>query len=259
MPTSNYPTQPGGLPETLNQAFFSKMVTDEHGNSVPLDSNVTLEEAQSLYSMVKALGATATAEVGLAKGISAMAICKALEDNDKGHHHIMDPFQEKYGNAGLAMLRHSQLDHRMTFHRKFAEEVFPSLPELDFAFIDASHLFDLTMVEFVLADKKLRMGGVIAFHDLWMSSLQKLLRFILANRAYRLSSPTRHSVGSQAAAPNESRWKRVAASILQRIPLTKRFLRPEVLVPWGTLNISNLVFIEKTGHDERDWRHFRNF
>ena len=69
-----------------------------------------------------------------------MAICKALDDNGRGHHHILNNFQQNYGNAGLAMLRASQLDHRMTFHRKFAKEVFPLLPELDFVFIDASHL-----------------------------------------------------------------------------------------------------------------------
>lgn len=50
------------------------------------------------------------------------------------------------------------------------------------------------MVEFILADKKLKVGGMIAFHYLWMPSLRKLLRYILRNRDYAngvIKSPTR--------------------------------------------------------------------
>jgi len=258
MPTANHPSQPG-LPEALNQAFSSNTVMDEQGNSLPLDSNVSLEEAQSLYNMVKSLGASATAEVGLARGISAMAICKALEDNDKGHHHIMDPFQKNYGNAGLSMLRASQLDHRMTFHRNFAEEVFPTLPELDFVFIDASHLFDLSMLEFVLADKKLRVGGVIAFHDLWMSSLRKLLRFILSNRSYKLVMPPLRPEGALGQKLSKTNLRSAIAGILRAIPLSKRLLRDEILHPWPGFRVNNLAFVEKQAEDRRKWTHFSDF
>lgn len=70
----------------------------------------------------------------------------------------------------------------MQFYRKFAEEVFPNLSSLHFVFIDSSHLFDLTVTEFVLADKKLDVGGGMAFHDMWMPSLQTFVRYVLANR-----------------------------------------------------------------------------
>lgn len=72
-----HPTQ-SGLPEALKQAFLLKTAIDEQGNSLPLDSNVSLEEAQSLYNMVQALGAATTAEVGLAKGISAWPSARHL-------------------------------------------------------------------------------------------------------------------------------------------------------------------------------------
>src|SRR5207253_9411867 len=98
----------------------------------------------------------------------------------------MDPFQEKYEDAGLAMAARAGLDSRLQFHRKFAEEVLPTLPRLQFGFIDSSHLFDLTIEEFVMMDKKLDVGGMVAFHDMWMGSLQKFLRYVLSNRAYRL-------------------------------------------------------------------------
>jgi hypothetical protein len=66
----------------------------------------------------------------------------------------MDPFQDRFENVGLAMVERVDLNALIHFHRKFPEEVFPSLPSLQFVFIDASHLFDLTISDFVLADKK---------------------------------------------------------------------------------------------------------
>jgi hypothetical protein len=42
------------------------------------------------------------------------------------------------------------------------------------------------MMEFVLIDKKLDVGGIIALHDLWMPSIQAVVRFIQANRAYQI-------------------------------------------------------------------------
>ena len=57
-------------------------------------------------------------------------------------------------------------------------------PRVQFAFIDASHLFDLSVLDFTLIDKRLDVGGVVGFHDLWMPSLQKLVRYILTNRDY---------------------------------------------------------------------------
>jgi hypothetical protein len=174
-----------------------------------------------------------------------MAICRALEDYRKGHHHIMDSFQPNYGNAGLAMLRHPQLDQRMTCHRQFAEEVFSSLPEQDFVFIDAAHLFRVSMLDFVLADKKLRVGGVIAFHDLWMPSLRKLLRFILSNRLYMLvMPPLRHKEALGQKLPK--------TSLRSAIPLSKRLLRHEILHPGPGFRLDNLVFVEKQAEDIRE-------
>ena len=174
------------LPEGLMNAFAEGVVMNAEGAIKPLHSNVSLEEAGILYGIVKDLRPEASAEIGLAQGISAMAILKALEDNKRGIHHVMDPFQARFDEIGLAMIRRAGLEERLRFHRKFAEEVVPSLPPLQFAFVDASHLFDLTLAEFVLLDKKLEPGGVIALHDAWMPSLQKCTRYILANRAYEL-------------------------------------------------------------------------
>ena len=48
---------------------------------------------------------------------------------------------------------------RHTFLERLPEEAVPQLPRLQFAIIDASYLFDFTVTEFVLADKRLNIGG----------------------------------------------------------------------------------------------------
>ena len=179
----------GSLPEALEQVFASRQVHDAWGVPRPLAGNVSREEALTLYRVVRAVQPRTSVEIGFAQGISTTAILKALADNRCGEHHVLDPNQRHYGNCGLATVAAAGLSEYLHFHEKYAEDIIPRLPKLQFAFIDSSHLFDLTISEFVLVDKKLAVGGVIGFHDLWMPSLQKVLRYVLANRAYRLYTP----------------------------------------------------------------------
>ncbi|MDX1953699.1 MAG: class I SAM-dependent methyltransferase [Verrucomicrobiota bacterium] len=235
------------LPSLLETALKEGLVYSADGTKTKLHSNVSLEEALQLYKAVTSLKARRTAEVGFAQGISCLAILQGLSDNGGGEHHVMDPFQAKFGDVGIEMVRRSGLNHLLTFYRKFPEEVIPSLPTLDFVFIDASHLFDLTLFEFVLADKKLRVGGYIGFHDLWMPSLQKMLRYILSNRSYRVVN----------AAPSSG--LSFKHRFLQSLPGAARLLKPEMIEPWSAYGMGNMVLIEKTADDSREWTHHVNF
>lgn len=166
----------------MENAFSIRSVLSEDGRRLPLDSNISKDETEVILECVIHERARTTAEVGLAKGISPSTTCHGLQINGGVHHHVMDPYQEAYENTGLIMLREGGYSEIFKYYPSFSEEVFPSLPTLDYVFIDGSHLFDYTMVEFVFGDKKLRVGGIVALHDLWMPSLRKLLRYILNNR-----------------------------------------------------------------------------
>ena len=117
-----------GLPATLLNAIAEGSVFNGHGEKTPLHSNISQSEAETLYKVVREGKPTYSVEVGFAQGVSAMAILKGLADNEKGIHHVIDPFQGNYEDAGLAMVERAGLDSRLEFHRKFAEEVIPSLP-----------------------------------------------------------------------------------------------------------------------------------
>jgi hypothetical protein len=196
-------------------------------------------------------------EIGFAQGISTTAILKGLADNGFGEHHVIDPNQRHYGNCGLATVAAAGVAGYLRFHEKYAEEVIPQLPGVQFAFIDSSHLFDLTISEFVLVDKKLAVGGVIGFHDLWMPSLQKVLRYVLANRAYRLYVPPGHPGDAH---PPATRVKATVAAALRRLPRrARRFLAADVLQPWSTIGTPSMAFIQKLDADKREWTFHRDF
>ena len=156
------------------------------------------------------------------------------------------------------MIERAGLSGRLEFHARFGEEVIPGLAPVEFAFIDSSHLFDLTMAEFVLVDKKLAVGGVVGFHDLWMPSLQKVIRYALANRAYELA---RDWSGSALPRPISLRRsiQRKLLRLLQVVPGKERLFREELLRPWWSITEDNLVLLRKTGEDQRDWQFHRSF
>jgi predicted O-methyltransferase YrrM len=251
------PDSASPLPGTLLDAIREQKIFDAQGVTVPLHSNISLEEAEVLYRVILETKPDISAEIGFGQGISALAILKGLADNGGGMHHIIDPFQANYGDAGLAMVDRAGFSALMKFHRNHATDVLPGVARLDFAFIDSSHLFDLTLEEFVLVDKKLKVGGIIGFHDMWMPSLKKVIRYILANRSYRI----RHDFFREPPGlPSlKERFKSLAGRLLERLPAGDRIFSQEILHPWHEFRLQNLVLLEKTEQDQRDWQWHRLF
>jgi predicted O-methyltransferase YrrM len=246
------------LPKVLLYAFQEQCVFDGNGKTNLLNSNIALSEATTLYQAVRHLKPSISAEVGFAQGISTLAILQALHDNNTGIHHVMDPFQGKFNEIGLAMVKRAGLSSRMKFHRQFADEVIPHLPELEFGFIDSSHLFDLTISEFVMMDRKLKIGGMLAFHDMWMPSLQKFLRYVLANRSYELVR-TFDSPGLENPHTIKQAIKQFMLRALHFVPGKEHIFRIELLRPWQSFHASNVVVLRKTSNDNRDWKFHANF
>ena len=215
------------LPDVLLQALTSKVAFAPDGTTRPLESNISREEGEALYSAVRSIRPACSLEIGLAHGISALAILAAICANgSSGHFYVIDPFQKNYANCGEAMITLAGFADRHTFLERFPEEAVPQVPRLQFAFIDASHLFDFTVMEFVLIDKKLDVGGIIALHDLWMPSLQAVVRFILANRDYRI----RRDFSGVIPAPTlRQRLTELVSRVLKNVPGSKRLLKPSLL------------------------------
>jgi predicted O-methyltransferase YrrM len=248
---------PAAAPDISQEMLSAGEVGVEPEVDVFFDA-INVPEALEIYSAVRAIAPDHSAEIGFCCAGSGLAILKALEDQHRGMHHVCDPYQSTYAkNAGLQNVQKAQLAHRLDFQERFPEEVFPTLPSLQFVFIDASHLFDISILDFVLADKKLEVGGVVAFHDLWMPSLQKLVRYILANRNYEIYRPV-DLTGRSRLSFGRSVAEGIAA-VLKRLPGASAVLTPELLEPWSRFGFGNMAFLRKTAADTRDWRHHQPF
>lgn len=174
------------LLDILLEAFSKGEVWDEHANSITIDHNISKGEAELLYQVVRENTPEFVLETGMAYGISSIAILQACEHNNIGVSHIIDPFQSYYRDIGLSMVRKAGLECRLCYHRAYLWEVMPKLGRIDFAFIDSSHLFDHTLLEFVLIDQKLKLGGWIGFHDFLLPAIQSVVSFIVENRGYEM-------------------------------------------------------------------------
>lgn len=242
---------------TYTQSMLREENKKINRDDTALFDQVDLDEALQLYSLVRKLKPENTLEIGFCCGGSGLAILQGLEDNGSGKHHAVDPYQTSYaGNMGRQNVSRANLEHRLKFFETFPENVIATLPRMQFAFIDASHLFDLTMLDFVLVDKLLDVGAVLALHDTWMPAIQKVIRFILSNRDY-VAVPT-----SQESKPRRSIRSRLAQATSRAckiLPWSERIFAPELLTPWRSYGFGNVAFLEKVADDRRDWRAFNIF
>ena len=171
-------------------------------------------------------------------------------------HHVCDPYQTSYTKGkGRKNVQAAGLDKWLDFHEAFPGETIPGFPRLQFAFIDASHLFDLSVLDFVLIDKKLDIGGVVAFHDMWMASLQKLARFILLNRGYRLYAPP----GVSPTVPRSGWLRRTFVAGLRHLPAAERIFAQELLMPWSGVPNWQHSYVRKNPRGRTRLAAFRSF
>jgi predicted O-methyltransferase YrrM len=235
------PSSPGSwndLPQVLVEMVQRGEVLTPDGRAVPVHSGVSLDEALVLYRLVRERRPLVSLEIGYAMGHSGLAILKALEDNGAGTHHAIDPEQSRaWSQIGAAVADRARLRHRLVLHEAFPEEIVPSMPRAQFAFIDGAHVFDLILLDFVLTDKRLDVGGIVVLHDTWMPAVQAVLRYVLANRAYRPVQLT--------GAPR-SRNERGPLARLRDWARGK---------PRPVSGPANLAILEKTSDDARPWNH----
>lgn len=236
--------------EVIDRIVQSGRVTDAEGRAYEPVSAVTLESGGLLYDFVRVHKPQSTLETGMAYGLSTLFICQALEDNGAGSHAAIDPFQaSEFKSVGVLNVDRAGLSHRFRLHQGASDVVLPRLcaegHTLDFAFVDGWHLFDFTLVDFYYIDKMLQTGGHVAFDDLWMPSVRKVVSFVLRNKPYKLVRTT-----SRYPAPL---WKR-----------TLRIGRRAVQDPMGRgwrlkLVPQNVAFLQKTAADTRAWDFHRAF
>lgn len=176
----------------LFNAYRTSRIQDSNGQEVEyhIASSITEPEAEMLVRVINDFKPERTLEIGLAMGASALCfVDTATRNNPKSLHYAIDPNQFKdYGGAGVQLIKNAGLDSNFKLIEGKTHEVFHYFLDnnikVDMAFIDGWHTFDYTFVDFFFIDKILKDGGILAFHDMYALSKQKVLKFIKTHRDY---------------------------------------------------------------------------
>lgn len=165
--------------------------------------------------------------------------------------HAIDPHQAHFKNIGLHTFKRAGVEHLIEYHSIESHLVLPRLLErntrLQFAFVDGMHQLDHVVMELLLLDKMLDVGGVLALHDMWMPGLQHAASYWLANRSYEAVSVGDERIVAEPCASE----KRGCGDPEKWTGFFRENIEP--YVDWSTL------LIRKTGEDERAWDFFGTY
>jgi len=166
-------------------------VSHVNGQAHRVHSQISAALAEALYAAVLESRPAVVLEVGMAFGVSTLAILAALRAlGPNGRLMSIDPDQSTYWHqAGIANVARAGLQK---FHQVIEEPDFVALPKLldsrqtlDFGYIDGWHTFDYTLLDFYYVDKMLTTNGIVGFNDCGYPAVHKVLNFVLAHRHYK--------------------------------------------------------------------------
>ena len=174
----------------LREIVETGFVTDPTGQVLPLHSNVSTIEANALYELIRQRRPQTVLEVGMAFGVSSLAILTALDETGAGSLTSVDPNQltGEWKGAGLANIRRAGFGDRHTLVEQPNYLALPKLFEsgmrIDVAYIDGWHTFEYALLDFFFIDKMLALNGVVGFNDAGWPSVHKVIKFLLRHRKY---------------------------------------------------------------------------
>lgn len=162
------------------------------GRRFELHSNISVAECELLYRQIKAVGATTALEVGMAYGVSSLALAHALSCESSTPRLVsIDPNQHRdWDGLALVQLERAGFSQFCELIEEPSHLALPRLVESGFradaALIDGWHTFDHALVDFFFVDLILRPGGVVVLDDTWMPGVRAVAEFVLRNRAYAI-------------------------------------------------------------------------
>lgn len=240
------------MTELLEDVLATGVVRDSEGTAHVLHSNTSREQCDFLQKLVREAGASRCLEIGLAYGISTLAICDAIAGSDGASLVSIDPFQKAHWqNIGLLNIDRAGFGGLVEFHSAPSHKVLPALlaeeREIDFAYVDTSKIFDVVLVDAFYITRLLRTGGIVVFDDCLWPGIRRLVRYLatwphLTVHATHGTASRMHPVRS------------LATRLARAMPLRHKLLHPDLVVRDAALGIdAGCVAFRKTGDDTRPW------
>lgn len=238
--------------QLLEDLYSGKTLYTKTGAPIRVHSHTGKEQCLFLQKIISDNGFSRSVEVGLAFGISAIAIAEEVVKNG-GSHIAIDKFEvTAWGSNGLHLIEQAGLKDKIEFHEEYSHVALSKFlsegRQFDFAYIDSTKLFDYLMVDFFFLDKMLTEGGVIVFDDVAFPGIRKLLRYLSQLPHYKVYGSFKKNL------PNAYDSK--TASVLKKLPKAEKYLSPKILLSDFELGVGTYcVALQKVGEDERkyDW------
>lgn len=234
----------------LSQIFDSKQFINSKGETVEVHSETSRRQCEFLQDIIQKHSYKHSIEIGLAYGVSSLAIIESVVKNG-GSHFAIDKFQSTvWGNNGMELISMAGYSDKMEFSPEYSYQTLPKLLEagrkFDIAYIDSTKQFDWLLVDFFYLDRLLNINGMIVFDDVTWPGIRKLLRLLSQFPSYKVYG----SLPENAPAVQTSKWAR----FLLKYAKTRRFLKSELLKTDFELGVnSHCVALHKIDDDKRNW------
>jgi predicted O-methyltransferase YrrM len=253
--------------KVLDEILMTGLTKLEGGEEVPAHSGIGRMEIELIRRIFREIRPARTLEVGMAYGISTLTICEALVEVGGERHIAIDPDQHsgKWGDGwrggGLANVGRAGFTNLLEFYEAPSHIVLPKLEgagtRVQFALIDGWPAFDYRIMDFVMVDRLLDIGGVMMMAATNMPAVRKACRFIATNRSYRAygNVATPHDPLVLARPQRQMRGVDVPETI-------RRHFKPELREPDEELGLgrkSAAVAFVKEDEDRRLWDYFEEF
>lgn len=229
----------------LEEILRTSIVHTADGDSKPLLAATSRDQCLFLQRIVHEIGAQRCLEVGLAYGVSALAVAEVSGEPIT----TIDLYETSLSERiGLLNLERAGFAYR--HFDEASQDVLPRLlaggEKFDFAYVDTTKVFDSVLVDAYYITRLLRVGGVIAFDDCNWPGVRKVVRYL---------SKWPHLKVYAAFGDNPSSWqRRAAARIAALSPGFRRLLRSELIETDEALGIAGgCVAFQKTAEDARPW------
>jgi hypothetical protein len=147
------------------------------------ERNLLFEQAIAISSFLSKIAPVRTLEIGLDLGVFACGVMGTT----KARHVAIDPYQKViYKNAGLENAVGSGFGRKIEFYEGYSQLVLPHLwrrkRKFDFILINGDKKFDMYLMDFLLADHILEVGGHVYLNCTWMPSVKKVEELILIQK-----------------------------------------------------------------------------
>lgn len=188
------------------------MFVREDGQEARLNNtSLDIVQGKILWTLARRLRPARIVETGFGRGGSAAFLLAASVPWGATVTSIDPAYRHWAGDDGKRYLAALDLDDRHMLVEEPSEFVLADMARanetsLQFSYVDGSHHFDGTLIDFMFLDKMTDIGGVIAIDDAHAPAVRTLASYIAHNLPYELHYPVPRLLLCQKLAPLNRQW-----------------------------------------------------